>query len=86
MIKDAFQENLAVCKLPGIWTALNLEPEIKTQKKKQKKTIRFAKYDTGIKIYKTQKNLRWSVSKCQNFGSFLQIVTINDLSCHLQQL
>ena len=32
MIKDAFQENLAVCKLPGIWTALNLEQEIKTQK------------------------------------------------------
>ena len=32
MIKDASQENLAVCKLPGIWTAVNLEPEIKTQK------------------------------------------------------
>ena len=35
MIKDAFQENLAVCKLPGIWTAVNLELEIKTQKKKK---------------------------------------------------
>ena len=84
MIKDAFQENLAVCKLPGIWTAVNLELEIKTQKKKKK--FRFAKYDTRIKIYKTQQNLRWSVSKCQNFGSLLQIVTINDFSCHLQQL
>ena len=55
MIKDAFQENLAVCKLPGIWTALNLEPEIKTQKKKKKKTSDLPNMIQGLKYIKLKK-------------------------------
>ena len=57
--------------VPEIWTAVNPEPQIKTQK-----NCKVTKHDTRIKIYKTQENLRWSVSKCQNFGSFFQTVTL----------
>ena len=51
--------------------AVNLEPLIKTQK-----NCKVTKHDTRIKIYKTQQNLRWSVSKYKNFGSFLLTVAL----------
>ena len=74
MIKDAFflgKSCKNVCKLPEIWTAVNLKPLIKTQK-----NCKVTKHDTRIKIYKTQQNLRWSVSKYKNFGSFLLTVAL----------
>ena len=44
------------------------------------KICKVTKHDTRIKIYKAQQNLRWSVSKCQNFGSFLQTVALKSQS------
>ena len=37
--------------IPEIWMAVN-----------PKKKLKVTKHDTKIKIYKTQQNLRWSVS------------------------
>ena len=49
--------------------AVNPKPQVQTQKKICKVT----KHETRIKIYKAQQNLRWSVSRCQNFDSFLTV-------------